>query len=135
MKCNKSIIILYTIVIIRCTGQNYKVLRNTTHRPYDLNVYHNLRQIPFANPCGDDNGGCSHLCLLRPVPGVDSAPDGYFDTKTPVSFTCACPNQFYMDPRDNKTCIANCTVGQHECKENDQKCIPWFWKCVENIFP
>ncbi|KAF0767414.1 low-density lipoprotein receptor-related protein 2, partial [Aphis craccivora] len=111
------------------TGHDYRVLRNTTHRPYDLHVYHNLRQIPFANPCGGDNGGCSHLCLLRPVPGVDTSPDGYLDAKSPVSFTCACPNQFYLDPRDNKTCISNCTVGQHECKENDQKCIPWFWKC------
>jgi len=111
-------------------GQNYKVLRNTTHRPYDLHVYHPLRQIAFTNPCGGDNGGCSHLCLLRPVPGVDPSPDGYLDAKSPVSFTCACPNQFYLDPRDNKTCVANCTAGQHECKGNDQKCIPWFWKYV-----
>lgn len=70
------------------------------------------------------------MCLLRPVPGVDSSPDGYLDSKSPVSFTCACPNQFYLDPRDNKTCVANCTMGQHECKHNDQKCIPWFWKYV-----
>lgn len=95
-----------------------------------MHVYHPLRQIPFSNPCGGDNGGCSHLCLLKSVPGVDAAPDGYLDAKSPVSFTCACPNQFYLNPRDNKTCIANCTVGQHECKGNDQKCIPWFWKYV-----
>lgn len=126
----RSMRLVFHFLLPLFAGHNYKVLRNTTHRPYDLHVYHPMRQIPFPNPCAGDNGGCSHLCLLRPVPGVDTAPDGYFDAKSPVSFTCACPNQFYLDPRDNKTCVANCTAGQHECKENDQKCIPWFWKYV-----
>ena len=49
------------------TGANFTVLRNTTHRPYDLHVYHPLRQIAYANPCADSNGGCSNLCLLSPA--------------------------------------------------------------------
>lgn len=110
------------------TGADYTVLRNTTHRPFDIHVFHPLRQLPYTNPCGNDNGGCSHLCLLKPVPGVDASPDGYRDAKSPVTFECACPNQFYLDPRDNKTCIANCTSGQHRCGGRDEKCIPWFWK-------
>uniref|UniRef100_A0A8D8XPZ3 Low-density lipoprotein receptor-related protein 2 n=1 Tax=Cacopsylla melanoneura TaxID=428564 RepID=A0A8D8XPZ3_9HEMI len=110
-------------------GRDYRVLRNTTHRPYDIHVYHPLKQLPYPNPCEGDNGGCSHLCLLSPVPGVDTAPDMYADARSPVSYVCACPNQFYLDPRDNKTCVANCTQGQHHCGGHDQKCIPWFWKC------
>ncbi|KAI5717758.1 hypothetical protein M8J77_010754 [Diaphorina citri] len=110
-------------------GRDYRVLRNTTHRPYDIHVYHPLKQLAYPNPCDGDNGGCSHLCLLSPVPGVDRAPDMYADARSPVSYTCACPNQFYLDPRDNKTCVANCTQGQHHCGGHDQKCIPWFWKC------
>ncbi|KAF7489353.1 hypothetical protein SSS_07649 [Sarcoptes scabiei] len=95
------------------TGANYQVLRNTSHRPYDIHVYHPLRQIAHDNPCGENNGGCSHLCLI--------SPGGQ-------SFTCACPNNFIL-LRDNKTCIANCTKGQHRCGGNDDRCIPIFWNC------
>ncbi|XP_046659437.1 low-density lipoprotein receptor-related protein 2 [Homalodisca vitripennis] len=110
------------------TGKDLQVLRNTTHRPYDIHVFHALRQLPYPNPCGGDNGGCSHLCLLVPVPGVDASPDGYEDTKMPVSYRCECPNQFFL-AADNRTCLANCTNGQHRCGGDDEKCIPWFWKC------
>ena len=40
-----------------------------------------------TNPCGDKNGGCSHLCLYRP--------------KGPI---CACPMGLELLP-DSKTCI------------------------------
>ncbi|XP_073976140.1 low-density lipoprotein receptor-related protein megalin isoform X3 [Rhodnius prolixus] len=109
-------------------GQDLKILRNTTHRPYDIHVYHPLRQQAYPNPCAGDNGGCSHLCLLSPVPGVDASPDGYRDAKSPVALVCACPNQFVLSS-DNKTCVANCTDGQHRCGGHDDRCIPWFWKC------
>ena len=35
------------------------------------------------NPCAEDNGGCSYLCLLSAV-----AVDGY---------TCTCPDGFVLD--------------------------------------
>ena len=94
------------------TGENLQVLRNTSHRPYDIHIYHPLRQLPFKNPCGDNNGGCSHLCLLNPSGG----------------FTCACPNNFFLDS-DSKRCLANCTRGQHRCAGNDDRCIPVHWTC------
>ncbi|CAG0878905.1 unnamed protein product [Cyprideis torosa] len=98
------------------TGQNITVLRNTTHRPYDIQIYHPLRQLPYDNPCADNNGGCSHLCLLKP--GANGT----------VTYSCACPNQFFMGS-DGQSCIANCTAGQHRCGGYDDRCIPWFWKC------
>ncbi|XP_055683188.1 low-density lipoprotein receptor-related protein 2 [Lutzomyia longipalpis] len=110
------------------TGQNLQTIRNTTHRPYDLHINHPLRQIPFPNPCGENNGGCSHLCLLSPPPESTYLNiEGYIEEGAP-SYKCACPNQFYL-ARDTKTCIANCTAGQHRCGGSDEKCIPWFWKC------
>ncbi|XP_075155675.1 low-density lipoprotein receptor-related protein megalin [Haematobia irritans] len=110
------------------TGANFTVLRNTTHRPYDIHINHPLRQVPYHNPCGSNNGGCSHLCLISPPPESTYLNiEGYIEEGAP-SYKCACPNQFYL-ARDSKTCIANCTTGQHRCGGDDEKCIPWFWKC------
>lgn len=95
------------------TGEKLQVLRNTSHRPYDIHVYHPLRQLPYPNPCGKNNGGCSHLCLISP--GASA-------------FRCACPDNFLLLP-DNKTCIANCTEGQFRCGGSDDRCISVFWKC------
>lgn len=110
------------------TGKDLQTIRNTTHRPYDIHINHPLRQVQFPNPCGENNGGCSHLCLLSPpAESTYLNIEGYIEEGAP-SYKCACPNQFYL-ARDSKTCIANCTAGQHRCGGNDEKCIPWFWKC------
>lgn len=109
-------------------GKDLQTLRNTTHRPYDIHINHRLRQVPYTNPCGENNGGCTHLCLLSPpLESTYLNIEGYIEEGTP-GYKCACPNQFYLS-RDGKTCIANCTAGQHRCGGNDEKCIPWFWKC------
>lgn len=98
----------------KLTGENMQVLRNTSHRPYDVHVFHRLRQLPYTNPCSgpEQNGGCSHLCLLN-------------ENRTR---TCACPNNFQLTV-DGKTCIANCTAGQHRCGSPDDRCIPIYWTC------
>lgn len=103
-----------------------QILRNTTHRPYDLHIYHPMRQLPYTNPCKENNGGCSHLCLLSPPLNVKTQ-NIFGPNDVAVNYTCACPNQFYLST-DGRTCIANCTIGQHHCGGGDQKCIPWFWK-------
>ncbi|XP_022241765.1 low-density lipoprotein receptor-related protein 2-like [Limulus polyphemus] len=94
------------------TGESFHVMRNTSHRPYDIHIYHPLRQLPYPNPCMNNNGNCSHLCLLSPGGG----------------YKCACPDQFIF-LSDNKTCIANCTSRQHQCGGNDDKCITILWRC------
>lgn len=98
------------------TGEEFEYLRNTTHRPYDLHIYHPLRQLPYTNPCGKNNGGCSHLCLLSP------RKDGT------VGYKCSCPNHFNID-KNGKSCTANCTTGQFRCGGDDEKCIPSYWRC------
>lgn len=96
-KCNKF------------NGSDWTVIRNTTHRPYDLHVFHPLRQIPDDSRC-EGNGGCSHLCLLNGSEGE----------------SCKCPNQFVLS---GKNCVANCTRGQHRCGGGDDKCVPHYWRC------
>ncbi|UYV70466.1 hypothetical protein LAZ67_7003143 [Cordylochernes scorpioides] len=96
----------------KLNGEHLEVLRNTSHRPYDIQVYHPIRQLPYHNPCSENNGGCSHLCLIGPG-GVKR---------------CKCPNDFYL-LADEHNCIANCTAGQHRCGLPDDRCIPVFWRC------
>ncbi|KAI5632398.1 low-density lipoprotein receptor domain class A domain-containing protein [Phthorimaea operculella] len=110
------------------SGENLKILRNTTHRPYDIHVVHPLRQLTYPNPCGTNNGGCSHLCLIAPPHESSYLNIEGYGEEGATTYKCACPNQFYL-ARDMKTCIANCTNGQHRCNGRDEKCIPWFWKC------
>ncbi len=87
------------------TGEGFTTLRNTTHRPYDVHIYHPLRQIKYDNPCTYQNGGCSHLCLI--------APNNMQGTLS----KCACPTDYKLSS-DNKTCIASCTEGQHRYKHS-----------------
>ncbi|XP_013407657.1 low-density lipoprotein receptor-related protein 2-like [Lingula anatina] len=95
------------------TGANQTSLVNTIHRPMDLKVMHPLQQKQGPNPCGDNNGGCSHLCLITPGG---------------AGFRCDCPDYFLL-ATDNKTCIANCTDRQFRCGITDDRCIPLIWKC------
>ncbi|XP_046609747.1 low-density lipoprotein receptor-related protein 2 isoform X1 [Neodiprion virginianus] len=108
------------------SGKHSTVLRKTTHRPYDIHIYHPLRQLPYNNPCAENNGGCSHLCLISPSTKSYST-DSYGQMGI-TSFKCKCPNQYVLG-EDGKTCLPNCTNGQHHCGPPDEKCIPWFWKC------
>lgn len=95
-------------------GTNKTVIRQgTLHSVFSLNVYHYSLQPYKPNPCGDNNGGCSHLCLL--------SSDG-------SNYTCACPTSFLIG-EDGKTCIANCSQWHFRCGQPDEKCIPYFYKC------
>ncbi|OQV14980.1 Low-density lipoprotein receptor-related protein 2 [Hypsibius exemplaris] len=97
--------------------KNGTIIRNTTHRPYDINIWHPVRQPVYDNPCAQNNAGCSHLCLLSP---------GIFDNK--VGYSCACPTNFGLLP-DEHTCVANCSANQFRCGKPDEKCIPVLWRC------
>lgn len=95
------------------TGRNETVLKVTTQLPSDIRVIHPLRQPRYASPCSDNNGGCSHLCLLAAVE---------------PHYACACPDQFLL-LADNKTCEPHCTDRQFACGGPDAKCIPKLWYC------
>ncbi|XP_006822699.1 LOW QUALITY PROTEIN: low-density lipoprotein receptor-related protein 6-like [Saccoglossus kowalevskii] len=58
------------------TGENRKVVHEDIFSPMDIHVYSAVRQPSGANPCGQNNGDCSHLCLMSPHP---------------PKYTCACP--------------------------------------------
>ncbi|KAH9495076.1 hypothetical protein Btru_018102 [Bulinus truncatus] len=64
----------------------------------DLHVYHLSRQPITASRCGDNNGGCSYLCLPRPQE----------DSK--MSYECACPNGMKFGTGEK----------QHQCIPSDE---------------
>ncbi|GFR86359.1 low-density lipoprotein receptor-related protein 6 [Elysia marginata] len=72
----------------KLTGAGCYVVMEKIYAPMVLQVYSPARQPRGTNMCGDNNGGCSHLCLLSPV--------------SPY-FTCACPTGVKL-LSDNKTC-------------------------------
>uniref|UniRef100_A0AAR5Q063 EGF-like domain-containing protein n=1 Tax=Dendroctonus ponderosae TaxID=77166 RepID=A0AAR5Q063_DENPD len=47
------------------TGGDVMVIQRTLTQPFDIKIMHPSRQPPGKNPCGSDNGGCSHLCLIH----------------------------------------------------------------------
>ena len=63
-----------------------------------------------VSPCGSDNGGCSHLCLIAFGGGAS---------------TCACPETMVLGS-DGHTCT--CMPGYFHC-ENGSQCIVDAWKC------
>lgn len=122
-------------------GKNVTTLAELIHQPYDIHVVHPLRQpsgecfdvpslcsisdAPYepmnapcplvSNPCGSNNGGCSHLCLLAPG-------------RSGPRYSCRCPENFVLKS-DNKTCTHNCTEAQIMCGTSDQKCVSRFDMC------
>lgn len=97
----------------KLNAKNETVLAGTIQLPNDLRIVHPLHKPKFNNPCGENNGGCSHLCLI---------------SEGGNSFLCACPDQFILLD-DKKTCEANCTERQFACGGRDSKCISKIWYC------
>ncbi|XP_007943117.1 low-density lipoprotein receptor-related protein 5 [Orycteropus afer afer] len=72
------------------TGEKRREILSALYSPMDIQVLSQERQPHFHTQCEEDNGGCSHLCLLSP--------------REPF-YTCACPTGVQL--QDNgKTCKA-----------------------------
>ncbi|XP_058500814.1 low-density lipoprotein receptor-related protein 5 [Solea solea] len=70
------------------SGDKTREILSGIYSPMDIQVLETYRQPYFQTPCSDNNGGCSHLCLLSPV--------------NPF-YSCACPTGVQLNP-DGKTC-------------------------------
>ncbi|XP_033004136.1 low-density lipoprotein receptor-related protein 6 isoform X2 [Lacerta agilis] len=70
------------------TGENLREIHSNIFSPMDIHVFNQHRQPIATNPCGTNNGGCSHLCLMSPVK---------------PSYQCACPTGVKL-LENEKTC-------------------------------
>ncbi|XP_058118715.1 prolow-density lipoprotein receptor-related protein 1 [Anopheles ziemanni] len=72
-------------------GSDVSIIQKTQSQPFGIQVLHSSRQ-PNAqpNPCGVNNGGCSHLCLLS----------------VGQRHECACPHVMRLH-EDRMRCIPN----------------------------
>ncbi|XP_055692338.1 low-density lipoprotein receptor-related protein 1 [Lutzomyia longipalpis] len=73
-------------------GSDVAVIQRKLTQPFGIQVLHSSRQPRDGgrNPCGTNNGGCSHLCLLS----------------TNGTFRCQCPHVMRLDG-NNRTCVPN----------------------------
>lgn len=70
-------------------GGNRTTIEGNVEYIMDMKVFHDSRQVGW-NECGNENGGCSHLCLAL----------------SDERYTCACPNHYTLDEKNEKSCIS-----------------------------
>ncbi|XP_030833611.1 sortilin-related receptor isoform X4 [Strongylocentrotus purpuratus] len=119
------------------TGANVRTVVAGLDSAMDLKIFHNASQ-QGVNPCSQNNGGCTHLCIVKPDA---SSPDA-------VTRVCLCPDDMKIvitpDGREDCQCEAGeklnlttgycmtqgstCNPDQFQCLDSD-RCIPSFWKC------
>ncbi|XP_057339839.1 low-density lipoprotein receptor-related protein 4-like isoform X2 [Microplitis mediator] len=71
------------------TGSNSVVVRSEISGLMDVRMFHRNRTV-VPNPCGKDNGKCSHLCLLTSK------------SIQPQRYSCVCPTGLILEPNSNK---------------------------------
>uniref|UniRef100_A0A8C7YW91 Low-density lipoprotein receptor-related protein 5 n=1 Tax=Oryzias sinensis TaxID=183150 RepID=A0A8C7YW91_9TELE len=69
-------------------GDKTREILGGIYSPMGIQVLESYRQPYIRTPCSDNNGGCSHLCLLSPVPPF---------------YSCTCPTGVQLRA-DGKTC-------------------------------
>lgn len=81
------------------TGGDVRIIQRTLTQPFDIKIMHPSRQPQDGvNPCGNDNGGCSHLCLIH----------------LNQTYKCDCPHVMRLK-EDNKTCVGKVTFYKKNC--------------------
>ncbi|XP_028286130.1 low-density lipoprotein receptor-related protein 5 [Parambassis ranga] len=70
------------------SGDKTREILSGIYSPMDIQVLESYRQPYIQTPCSDNNGGCSHLCLLSPVQPF---------------YSCACPTGVQLK-QDGTTC-------------------------------
>uniref|UniRef100_A0A670J4S2 Low-density lipoprotein receptor-related protein 4 n=1 Tax=Podarcis muralis TaxID=64176 RepID=A0A670J4S2_PODMU len=102
------------------TGQNRETLQDNLENLMDIHVFHRHRPTVHT-ACTVNNGGCSHLCLLAPLP---------------KGYSCTCPTGINLQP-DGKTCLPGMTSFLIFARRSDIRLvsldIPYFADVVVSV--
>ncbi|CAI5763731.1 low-density lipoprotein receptor-related protein 4 isoform X1 [Podarcis lilfordi] len=102
------------------TGQNRETLQDNLENLMDIHVFHRHRPSVHT-ACTVNNGGCSHLCLLAPLP---------------KGYSCTCPTGINLQP-DGKTCLPGMTSFLIFARRSDIRLvsldIPYFADVVVSV--
>lgn len=74
----------------KLTGLDRTVILDGLDNMNDIHVFHRQRMLAADNPCAENNGGCSHLCVVRPA-------------STGLQASCLCPTGHTL-MQDDLTC-------------------------------
>lgn len=99
----------------RNVGGSPKEIIQGNYVPMDIRVWDPKRQPYKWTPCEQNNGRCSHLCLLAPYP---------------PGYTCACPTGIKLI--DNHTC-ANGNILIYTTRLSIQ--VEFMKQAVSEMFP
>uniref|UniRef100_A0A663ELE7 Low-density lipoprotein receptor-related protein 4 n=1 Tax=Aquila chrysaetos chrysaetos TaxID=223781 RepID=A0A663ELE7_AQUCH len=104
----------------RRTGQARETLQDNLENLMDIHVFHRHRP-PVHTACDVSNGGCSHLCLLAPLP---------------KGYSCTCPTGINLQS-DGKTCSPGMTSFLIFARRTDIRMvsldIPYFADVVVSV--
>ncbi|KAM6444695.1 low-density lipoprotein receptor-related protein 4 [Rhynochetos jubatus] len=104
----------------RRTGQARETLQDNLENLMDIHVFHRHRP-PVHTACEVNNGGCSHLCLLAPLP---------------KGYSCTCPTGINLQS-DGKTCSPGMTSFLIFARRTDIRMvsldIPYFADVVVSV--
>uniref|UniRef100_A0A672TRU4 Low-density lipoprotein receptor-related protein 4 n=1 Tax=Strigops habroptila TaxID=2489341 RepID=A0A672TRU4_STRHB len=104
----------------RRTGQARETLQDNLENLMDIHVFHRHRP-PVHTACEVGNGGCSHLCLLAPLP---------------KGYSCTCPTGINLQS-DGKTCSPGMTSFLIFARRTDIRMvsldIPYFADVVVSV--
>uniref|UniRef100_A0A8B9C424 Low-density lipoprotein receptor-related protein 4 n=1 Tax=Anser brachyrhynchus TaxID=132585 RepID=A0A8B9C424_9AVES len=104
----------------RRTGQARETLQDNLENLMDIHVFHRHRP-QVHTPCEVNNGGCSHLCLLAPLP---------------KGYSCTCPTGINLQS-DGKTCSHGMTSFLIFARRTDIRMvsldIPYFADVVVSV--
>uniref|UniRef100_A0A3Q2QM79 Low density lipoprotein receptor-related protein 6 n=1 Tax=Fundulus heteroclitus TaxID=8078 RepID=A0A3Q2QM79_FUNHE len=79
----------------------------------DIHAVHELDLAAYNHPCTRDNGGCSHICIVKG--------DG--------TTRCSCPVHLVL-LSDELTCgPPTCSPDHFSCVSGEVDCIPNSWRC------
>ena len=80
------------------TGGNRTIITGNIGYIMDMKIFHSSRQVGW-NECGNENGGCSHLCLALQQ----------------NTYTCGCPNHYTLDKDTKTSCISKYSLPYYKC--------------------